>query len=49
MKTKYGREIKPVEKFQNISFVPGSGVSGCDQYDSECEFSDGKLQCCYDY
>ena len=33
MKTKYGREIKPVEKFQNISFVPGSGVSGCDQYD----------------
>lgn len=33
VKTKYGREIKPVEKFQDISYVKGSGFDGCDQFD----------------
>ena len=28
VKTKYGREIKPVEKFQDISYVKGSGFDG---------------------
>ena len=33
VKTKYGREIKPVEKFQDISYVKGSSFDGCDQFD----------------
>ena len=31
--TKSGRVTKKPERFAELSFVPGSGIEGCDQYD----------------
>lgn len=48
VKTKYGREIKPVEKFQDISYVKGSGFYGCDQFDREFDGDCSHGNVCYE-
>ena len=40
--TKSGRVTKKPERFAELSFVPGSGIEGCDRYDRN--YDDGSIQ-----
>ena len=40
--TKSGRLTKKPERFAELSFIPGSGIEGCDQYDRN--YDDGSIQ-----